>query len=203
MRNESGSITHWIHEIQDGNRDAAQQLWAKYFARLVALARNELKTTSRRVADEEDVALSAFETFYRTAEQGKYPDLADRDSLWRLLVRITANKVVDQKRKQGRQRRGGGQVRGESAFKNQYGESFDALAQVVGDEPTPEFATAMREQFERLLSILDDDELKEMAIAKMEGYSVKEIAERTNRSIRTVERRLQLVRAKLQAEITI
>ena len=201
MQDKTGSITHWIHEIEGGNREAAEHLWAKYFSRLIAFARNELKETNRRIADEEDIALSAFETFYRTAEQGKYPDLADRDGLWRLLVRITANKVIDQQRKLGRLCRGGRKVRGESAFKNQYGEQFDALAQVIGDEPTPEFAIVMREQFERILRILDDDELKEMAIAKMEGCSIKEIANRTNRSVRTVERRLQLVRAKLQAEI--
>lgn len=198
MRDDDGSVTHWIHEIQHGNREAAQQLWQKFYSRLVNLARARLNSTNRRVADEEDVALSAFDTFYRTAEAGKFPDLADRDGLWRLLVRITANKVLDQQKLLGRQRRGGGNVRGESVFKNQFGETFDALSQIIGDQPTPDFVAAMTEQFERLLNVLDDEELKEMAIAKMEGYSVKEISEQTNRSVRTVERRLQLIRTKLE-----
>lgn len=200
MKRDDGSVTHWIHEIQQGNRQAAQELWERYFSQLVGRARNQLRSTNRRVADEEDVALSAFETFYRSAEEGKFPNLADRDGLWRLLVRITANKVADQQKLQSRVRRGGGKVRGESVFRNQYGEQFDALSQVVGDEPTPEFVAVMHEQFERLLSILDDAELKEMAIAKMEGHSNEEVAKRTNRSLRTVERRLQLIRTKFETE---
>ena len=198
MNRDDGSITHWIHEIQHGNREAAGELWQRFFSKMVARARIQLRTTNRRAADEEDVALSAFESFYRSAEEGKFPDLADRESLWRLLVRITANKVVDQQKKQGRLQRGGGKVRGESVFRNQFGEHFDALAQVVGNEPTPEFIAVMHEQFERLMSVLDDAELAEMAIAKMQGYSVQEISEKTNRSVRTVERRLQLIRTKFE-----
>ncbi len=85
-----GSVTHWIDEIKGGNRDAAQGLWERYFARLVRLARLQISEKNRRVSDEEDVALSVFETFCRAAEDGRFPNLSDRDSLWRLLVRMTA-----------------------------------------------------------------------------------------------------------------
>ena len=200
MNNENGSITHWIHEIQHGNREAAQQLWEKYFTRLVAFARFELKNGNQRVSDEEDIALSTFETFYRCAENGRYPDLADRNGLWRLLVKIAANKAIDHQRKEGRQRRGGGKIRGESVFQNEFGEQIDELAQVIGNEPSPDFVVAIREQFDRLIGLLEEDELKQIAIAKLEGYSIKEISERTNRSIRTIERRLHLIRKKFDEE---
>ena len=102
-----GSVTHWIREIQVGNRTVAQDLWERYFAKLVQLARVELYGAKRQAADEEDVALSVFDSFCRAAEKGRFPDLADRDSLWRLLVRMTARKSVDLRRHETRLRRGG------------------------------------------------------------------------------------------------
>ncbi len=200
--NSGGSITHWIDEIKGGNREAAQGLWERYFARLVRLARLQISEKNRRVSDEEDVALSVFGTFCRAAEEGRFPNLSDRDSLWRLLVKMTAHKAIDQNRRQNRLRRGGGNVRGESVFgNNPAGDDQQALAQVIGNEPTPEFAAMMTEQIARLLGLLDDPELKELALAKMEGYTNLEIATRLNCSERTIERRLKLIRAKCSEEL--
>ena len=78
-------------------------LWQAYFRRLVALARDRLRGTSRRAADEEDVALAAFDSFYRRAERGQFPDLEDRDDLWRLLFVLTVRKAVDLARREARQ----------------------------------------------------------------------------------------------------
>ena len=63
------------------------------------------------MADEEDVALSAMNRFFQTAEEGRYPDVADRDGLWRLLWQITTHRVIDLRRRENCQRRGGGQGR--------------------------------------------------------------------------------------------
>lgn len=192
-----GSVTHWIHEIKDGNRDAAQDLWERYFAQMVRMAGRTLNRGDRRVADEEDVALSAFDTFCRAAENGRFPNLSDRDSLWRLLVKMTARKAIDQNRRLNRQRRGGGKVRGESALGNpDMPDDPQALAQMIGDVPTPEFAVMVREEIDQLMKLLDDPELQELAIAKMEGYTNLEIAHHLTCSERTIERRLKLIRAK-------
>jgi len=85
-------------------------LWERYFARLVGLARQKLRSTPRRAADEEDVALSAFDSFCRQAEAGRFPQLLDRDNLWRLLVTVTARKAFHLIRDKNRQKRGGGVV---------------------------------------------------------------------------------------------
>src|SRR5262245_43166917 len=103
-----GSVTHWLGQLQAGDPAAAQPLWQRYFRRLVGLARQRLRHAPRRAADEEDVALSAFDSFCRGAEQGKFPRLHDRDNLWRLLVALTARKAVDLIRHEDRQKRGGG-----------------------------------------------------------------------------------------------
>lgn len=192
-----GSITHWIREIQDGNHEVAQALWERYFAKLVQLARTELRGAKRQMADEEDVAISVFDSFCRAAEGGRFPDLADRDSLWRLLVRMTARKAIDVRRRETRLRRGGpvkAELTGEPT-----GE--EALAVAIGDTPSPEFAAMMAEELRSLLDLLDDGELRAIALGKMEGYSNEELAERLDCSVRTVERRLSLIREKLKRKL--
>ena len=101
------SVSAWLDRLQAGDPSAAHRLWQRYFPRLVGLARQKLRDAPRRVADEEDVALSAFGSFCRAAEAGRFPDLLDRDGLWRLLVVITARKAAHLLRDQGRQKRGG------------------------------------------------------------------------------------------------
>jgi len=196
-----GSVSHWIHAVKEGDSEAAQQLWERYFGRLVRLARSELRHGNRRMADEEDVAVNVFDKFCRAAEDGRFPNLADRDGLWRLLVRMTARQAVDQLRHEARARRGGGDVRGESALG--HGGQLDdpqAIAQIIGNVPTPEFCATMTEQFDKLMNVLDEPELKELALGKMEGYTNNEMAERLDCSPRTIERRLKLIRVKCQEE---
>ena len=134
----TGSVVSWLARLREGDAGAAQHLWEQYFARMVGLARKRLRGARRREADEEDVALSAFDSFCRGAEQGHFPDLRERNNLWRLLVNITARKALHLLAREGRLKRGGGKVRGESALRDAAeGEGIEA---VVGHEPTPEFA---------------------------------------------------------------
>jgi DNA-directed RNA polymerase specialized sigma24 family protein len=194
-----GSVTNWLVQLKDGNAAAAQPLWERYFPRMVALARKRLRSSRRREADEEDVALSAFDSFCRGAEQGRFPRLGDRDDLWHLLVVITARKALDLLARQGRLKRGGGKLRGESWF-GPAEPGNGGIEQVVGDEPSPEFAAQMAEECRRLLGKLDNDELRSVAVSKMEGYTNEEIAERLGSALATVERRLRLIRKVWEAE---
>src|SRR5438874_1974030 len=57
------SVTDWLGRLRAGDRDAAQRLWERYFDQLVRLARGRLRGARRRAADEEDVALSALDSF--------------------------------------------------------------------------------------------------------------------------------------------
>ncbi len=193
----SGSVSIWIAELKSGDNLAAQRLWEGYFPRLVGLARKKLREMPRRVADEEDVALSAFDSFCSGAQQGRFPGVTGRDDLWPLLVTITARKALQLLRQQSRQKRGGGAVRGHSVFEDRPtgGDAEPGLEQVVGSEPSPEFAAQMAEECQRLLSRLDQGDLREVAILKMEGYSNEEIATKLGCVPRTIERKLALIRA--------
>jgi DNA-directed RNA polymerase specialized sigma24 family protein len=188
-----GSVTHWIGRLKAGDRAAAQQLWEHYFHRLVGLARKKLQDTPRRAADEEDVALSAFDSFCRGAERGCFPQLDDRNNLWRLLVTLTARKAFDLVRDARCQKRGGGEVRGESALVGR-DDAEAGLEQIVGREPTPAFAAQVADECRRLLGILDTDELRQIAVWKMEGDTTEQIAARLDCAPSTVERKLRRIR---------
>ena len=192
-----GSVTHWIQALRGGDPDAAQKLWERYFPRLVGLARKRLQGARRRVEDEEDVALSAFKSFWRGARQGRFTQLADRNDLWRLLVVITARKAIDVWRREGR---GGGRVAGESALLDPAGSADAGIDQVVGSAPTPEFAAEVAQECQRLLDLLGDDELRSIAVLKMEGHTNEEIAEQLGCSLSKVERRLRLIRKCLKQQ---
>ncbi len=178
-----GSVTCWISQLQAGDQAAADPLWERYFERMVALARMRLLRAPRLAADEEDVALSAFHSFCRAAEQGRFPNLDDRDDLWRLLVVLTTRKAAHLIRDGSRLKRGGGGRGGE--------EEVD-LDLVAGEEPDPEFVAEVAEESRRLLSRLDETQ-RSIVMWKMEGYTNEEIAGKLACVPRTVERKLRLI----------
>ncbi len=87
-------ITAWLRRLEAGHNLAAQRLWDVFFERLVRLAQERMRTHDRRIADAEDVALSAFASFCRGVENRRFPELIDRKGLWRLLVSITIHKLL-------------------------------------------------------------------------------------------------------------
>jgi DNA-directed RNA polymerase specialized sigma24 family protein len=189
-----GSVTHWLQDLLVGDPAAAQRLWERYFLRLVGLARKRLQGVARRVADEEDAALSAFDSFCRHAGRGRFPQMADRDSLWRLLVVITARKASHLVRDQARQKRGAGAQPGGT-------DDETILGQVLSREPDPAFAAQVAEEFRHRLASLGDAELASVALWRLEGYTVEEIAARLGCVPRSVKRKLRLIRDNWEREV--
>jgi DNA-directed RNA polymerase specialized sigma24 family protein len=186
---EPRSVTHWFELLRGGDGAAAQRLWERYFPQLVGLARARLRSGAP-IDDPEDVALSAFASFCRHAERGRFPQLSDRDGLWRLLVTLTVRKAAHAARAQRRAKRGGGVA------------VVDLdLNELVGEEPTPEFAAQIAEEYRRLLDRLADDDLCRIAVLRMEGCSTKEIATEMDRAHRTIERKLGLIRQIWEREV--
>jgi DNA-directed RNA polymerase specialized sigma24 family protein len=183
-----GSVSNWIGRHKAGDRAATRQLWERYFQRLVGLARVKLQGAPRQAADEEDVALSAFHSFCRAAEQGRFPRLLNRDNLWRLLVVLTSRKAAHLVRYERQQKR--------RPTLNDPAADADSpeLEAILSSEPTPEFAAQLAEECQRLLDGLGSAELAQIALWKMEGYANEEIAAKLGCVPRTVERKLRLIR---------
>ncbi len=187
------SITFWIHQLKAGDSSAARPLWDHFFQQLVGVARRRLGGTSRRVADEEDVAATAFQSLCVGVAQGRFERLDSRDDLWQVLVALTSRKAVDQIRRQMTHKRGGGQVRGDSIFYNE-GDVPGNFDQFLAQTPTPDLITVMDEECANLLSALPDDTMRRIASLRLEGYSNEEIAQSLLVSPRTVERKLAAIR---------
>ncbi|MBX7104223.1 MAG: LuxR C-terminal-related transcriptional regulator [Gemmataceae bacterium] len=181
---EQPSVTTWLSKLRDGDDAAAQFLWERYFARLLGVARTKLRGTSLRAADEEDVALSAFHSFFRAAD--KFPRLNHRGDLWQVLIVLTARKACQERRRQNTTKRG-------TAAKNSPASDIE-IDSIIGDEPDPEFAALVVDQVESLVNLLPTSELRQVARWQLEDYSNAEVAARLGCSERTVERKLALIR---------
>jgi DNA-directed RNA polymerase specialized sigma24 family protein len=195
------TVTDWIAALKSGDERAAREMWARYFGRVADLARAKMGAAPRRVADEEDVALSVFDSLCEGAARGRFPDLRNRDDLWALLVTITQQKVVDLLRHNTRQKRGGGDVCGESAFLSPGDGKTGGIDQFAGEVMPPELVVMLDETQSLLLERLRDDTLRSVARWKMRGHSNQEIALKLGIGERAVERKLQLIRASWSREL--
>lgn len=180
---DSDSVTQWVERLRSGDTTAAGQLWHRYFPRLVALARSRLAGPST-VDDEEDVALSVLDHFCRNAMEEGFPEVANRNDLWRVLATLVVRGVIDRQRHDRAARR---DVRRRS--------DAAELEGVADRDVPPDVAVAVAEEVGALLTRLKDPELQTIAVLKLEGHSNEEIAERFGCVPRTIERRLRVIRS--------
>jgi DNA-directed RNA polymerase specialized sigma24 family protein len=201
MAEEEGSVTNWMKSLPgDAASFASRALWERYFEQLARLARARLGTAPRGPSDEEDIALSVLDGFFRGAAAGRFPDLKNREDLWRLLIKITARKASNQRRDESRLKHGGGRTVTASALDGAGPDGDDFLAQVISEELTPESASILTDEYRRLFGSLGDESLRVVALMKLEGYSNAEIAQRLDCGLRTVERKLDAIRKRWLAE---
>jgi DNA-directed RNA polymerase specialized sigma24 family protein len=192
MTDTTRTDTQWIAQLHTGSHEAAQAIFDRYFGKTQRLASRRLSRVNCREADEEDVAISALESFFRGVADNRFPDLCTSNDLWRLLAVITARKAVQQTRRQYRLKRGANAIRGESVFIRADDSHAGGLAEsaVAPDNREVE----VREFMNSLLDSLDDTVLREIALLKLNGYTNREIAEAMDCVTRTVERKLSLIR---------
>jgi DNA-directed RNA polymerase specialized sigma24 family protein len=183
-RRSTDPVSLWIAQLKQGERSAVGPLLQRYFGRLVQLARARLQARPGLAAADEDVALSAFKSLCLGAERGRFPQLNDRDDLWRLLALLTVRKAIDVQRRQ--------RARGEA------GET--EVEQLLSREPSPELAAELAEEYRALLDRLGDPQLQAVALWKVEGYANEEIARKLGCGLRSVERKLHLIRVLLGGE---
>lgn len=187
-----------VSELGEGDRQRVQQLWDQYFDKLMQLANQKMPARLRRICDGEDLALSALNSFIEGAEKRRFPDLQDPSDLWSLLVVISKRKMSYRIRSAKRLKRGGGQVRGESIFlmpdQAAHAETVAGLESFFSDEPAVEDISEIGERIAVLLEKLGSDEFRQVVELKLQGCTHEEIAETLDISVRTVHRRLLMVR---------
>jgi len=173
------SVTRLIRNLERGRDSAAGPLFELYFDRLVQLARKRLMSLPGMASYEEDVALRSFDSLCRRLRDPARPlHLAGRDDLWRLLATRTVSRAIDLIRRHKPQ-----EVPGER----------DVTA-LLARGPTPEEAAALADECRRLLDLLDEPELRQIALWKVEGWTNEEIAAKLDCVPRTVERKLGRIR---------
>ncbi|MEP3479834.1 MAG: ECF-type sigma factor [Fuerstiella sp.] len=177
------SVTGWFHALKSGDEAAAVGLWGRYFDRVVRLAKNRL--TPDAGYDEEDLAVSVFGALYKAAEDGRYATLSDRNELWALLLVLSQRKMIDRTRRLTAQRRTGSQTGTAAAI---------PLETVASTEQTPDLSAAVKDECRHLLEVLGDQTLQDIALLKLDGHTIPEIAKQLSLGERTVSRKLLLIR---------
>lgn len=191
-------ITLWIEGLRQGDQSAARKVWQHFVGRLCTATRSKLRPETRRVYDEEDAAQSAFNSLCAGVAAGRFPDLYDRHSLWRLLLVIASRKVAHRHRYDQQQRRDVRRNLDESIFCCSSDGIGRRLDQFESREPTPEYQAEFVETTIALFEALEEQELQQIAELRIEGYGDTEIAERLDCSRQAVQRKVERIRRKWQ-----
>lgn len=168
--------------VRGGDEDAAKQLYERYARRVFGLVEAKLGDRMREMTETEDVVQSVFRSMFRGVQSGSY-DAPPGATLWSLLAVIAVHKMQRQATHFSAQRR--------DSNRNL---SIESLLEVISsDEDSVEFLQiCVREILESLRP-----QSREILSLRIQGFTVDEISEKTNRSRRTVERSLQKSRERL------
>jgi len=177
-----------LRRIQEGEDDAATELYQRYAARLLDLAAAKTSSDVKRRVDPEEIVQSVFRTFFRRASQGEY-EVPDGDELWKLFLVIGLNKI--------------------RAVAGHHKAAKRDVRRTAGSDATGEASAVVPDEVARHTLEMTIDELlaplpeshRQIVRLRIDGYEVTEIAERTRRAKRSVERILQEFRQTLQGLI--
>ncbi len=181
--------------MRQGDSAAAFELWDRYSKRMQSLGRKRLEGAARTAFDEEDVALSAYGAFCFAVQEGRYTSVQGRDDLWPLLATFTVRKANDRLKGEGAWKRSGRETGGQAR------DEASSLAHVPSAGPDPAMSALIKDEFQRLMQALNDEELERLVVLKLDGHTNDEIAEAMGLTRRTIQRMLNLIRAIWQAEM--
>jgi hypothetical protein len=200
--NETDSVAQDLKNLRAGSPSATGRLVHRYWGRLQGLVRPRLRWYGRPAVsvDEEDVANAALNSVILRLGRGKYPEIEDRDGLWRLLAHVAmrkASRLV--KRWQ----------------KRPAVQPISALSGVVDSSQSPSSRAASAEDERRLIDALrayqpprsqhpQGEELVQLVQLLKDGHEIPAIADRLGVARCTVYRWLGLVgRIGAEREIVI
>jgi RNA polymerase sigma-70 factor (ECF subfamily) len=175
-----------LRRLSLGSEDAATQLYLRYAQRLRGLVKAQSSPELARRVDAEELVQSIFGSFFRVAGKGYY-DVPVGEELWKLFLVIALNKI---RAKGAFHRAAKRDVR-----RTTEGDIGEQCAELPEAQATADLAF-LRLTVEEAMGRLPSPHRQIVAL-RIEGYEVAEIAQRTGRSKRTVERLLQEARKRL------
>ncbi len=182
--------------FRQGDSEAANRLWSAYYPALENLCRQNIFSKMRRFENEEDIAVSAFGSVLAHMQEGDFPWIQEGRHFWGILRKVALRKVADRIQREKALKRGGGKVRGESAFGPNAGQGLAEAA--IQHEATPQEHLELQQTIENVVEECDDPILEEIIVLSMHGCNQQEIALALNCSKRTVQRKVRLLRIVFQ-----
>ena len=190
------TVSIWISQLKDGDPAAARQLWDIYYGRMVEVARLQAAGSRSRMADEEDVALSAFKSFCTAPATAASRSSSEHEDPWPLLMALTTHKAIDLIRHERRVKRGGpGPASSVASFTRHFPQGRRRFCRSSSaTSRTRAWSSEPAEECQHLLDGMSDTLLRAIALWKMEGFTTEEIASKLGCTPRTVERKLHIIR---------
>ena len=175
-----------LRRLRGGQPDAATELYLRYADRVRGVARAATSADLGRRLDADDIVQSVFRTFFRRAAQDKY-DVPEGEDLWKLFLIIALHKI-----------------RSVATFHRAAKRDVRATANGLTDAPTGQHLAAPDEMALATLRMVIDEVLgalppsmRTIVELRVEGHELEQIARRTQRSRRSVDRALHEFRARL------
>src|SRR5262245_45514473 len=190
------SFAGLMARLRTGDDGATTEIFRRFAARLIALARTQLDALTRRKEDPEDVVQSVYKSFFIRYAAGEFL-VATWDELWSLLTVITVRKCANRNKHFRARRRDAAKERSTTHHPN----DLDLLDRALDREATPDEAVILRETIEQMLRGLD---LEDRAVVElsMQGYTAREIGDRLGLAERTVGRVRARVKDRLRRMIS-
>lgn len=174
-----------LKRYENGDIQAATEIYSRYSRRLVKLARRKLTQLLSAKIDPEDITQEAFIAFFDLADQNKVRWDREGD-LWRLLAGIVVNQVSRQHQYFAAAKRN---------VASERGIELDWMTASRNDEAT---STGL---YELLESILENEKplARRVLASRLAGHSMEEIARQNDRSPRTIRRIMNNLKSRLVA----
>ena len=185
-----------LQRVLARDHDAIALLFQQTLERLKGDIACRLPARMRRHTDEDDLANSVMKSFFQGIAAERFPCLSDEDDLWQVLGMLAKQKIAKHIRRATAQKRGSGRVRGESVFGDvgEHGNNV-GLDGVAGASDNVVEELVKLEGIDEYLQMLPNDRMREIALLRLQGYANDEIAIRQETSVRTIGRKLQLIRS--------
>ncbi|MDB4370779.1 ECF-type sigma factor [Mariniblastus sp.] len=194
-------VTIWIEQVRQSDDEAIKRVWQHFADGLQEYARGKIHPKTRRVYDEQDAVQSMFLSLCQGLKADRYPDLQNRDNLWRLMLVMTGRKISKRHRFDRQLKRDNRRLLTDSYFVQNSQDRNSPNQYPPAAEPTPELLAEFADTSSALIEALGTDNLKDVALLRIEGLDDCEIASRLQCSRSTVQRRLVMIRKIWEVEL--